>query len=110
MGSTDESVIGKGISHKELVKYQDGSVVSRTIIDRKVGTVTVFAFDKDQGLSEHRTPYDALVFIIDGEADVVISNRSNILKTGEMIVMPRNEPHSVRALTRFKMVLVMIRE
>ncbi|HUT66308.1 MAG TPA: cupin domain-containing protein, partial [Spirochaetota bacterium] len=88
----------------------EGSVVSRTVIDRKVGTVTVFAFDDGQGLSEHRAPYDALVYIIEGEADIAISQKSNIMKEGEMIVMPGNEPHSVKARTRFKMMLVMIRE
>lgn len=110
MGSADERVIGKANPIKGLVEYQEGSVVSRTIIDRKVGTVTVFAFDEGQALSEHQTPYDALVFIVDGKADILISNESKILMSGEMIVMPRNVPHAVKAVTRFKMVLVMIRE
>ena len=110
MGSNGEIIIGKAAVLRDLVVYGEGSVVSRTVIDRKVGTVTVFAFDDGQGLSEHRAPYDALVYIIEGEADIVISHKSNIMKEGEMIVMPRNEPHSVKARTRFKMMLIMIRE
>ena len=110
MGSNGRSFIGKAALLRDLVAYGDGSVVSRTVVDRKVGTVTVFAFDDGQGLSEHRAPYDALVYIIEGEADITISHKSNIMKEGEMIVMPGNEPHSVKARTRFKMMLVMIRE
>jgi len=110
MGSNGRSFIGKAALLRDLVAYGEGSVVSRTVVDRKVGTVTVFAFDDGQGLSEHRAPYDALVYIIEGEADITISHKSNIMKEGEMIVMPGNEPHSVKARTRFKMMLVMIRE
>lgn len=92
----------------DLLSYQDGSVVSRTIIDKKVGTVTLFAFDKNEGLSEHTAPYDALVYIVDGEAEVVVSGKPHQLKTGEMIIMPANQPHSLRAIEKFKMMLVMI--
>jgi quercetin dioxygenase-like cupin family protein len=110
MGSNDRNIVGKAVLLRDLVTYGEGSVVSRTVVDRKVGTVTVFAFDDGQGLSEHSAPYDALVYIIEGEADIVISQKSNIMKEGEMIVMPRNVPHSVKARMRFKMMLVMIRE
>jgi quercetin dioxygenase-like cupin family protein len=92
-----------------LIDYQEGSIVSRTIIDKKAGTVTLFAFDGGQGLSEHTAPYDALVCILDGEADVVVSGKPIRLKKGEMTIMPANEPHAVRAVTRFKMLLTMIR-
>ena len=93
----------------ELINYQEGSVVSRTIIDKKAGTVTLFAFDESQGLSEHTAPYDALVQVLEGEAEVVISGKSIRLKTGEITIMPANEPHALTAVTRFKMLLTMIR-
>jgi quercetin dioxygenase-like cupin family protein len=93
----------------DLVTYQEGSVVSRTIVDKKSGTVTFFAFDKGEGLSEHKAPFDALVYVVDGEAGVTIAGKSFVLKEGEMIVMPANKPHALRATRRFKMLLVMIR-
>jgi quercetin dioxygenase-like cupin family protein len=93
----------------DLVDYQDASVVSRTIIDRPAGTVTLFAFDEGEGLSEHTAPYDALVYIADGEAEVTISGKPFLLREGELMIMPAKKPHSVRATTKFKMVLVMIR-
>ena len=93
----------------DLIDYQEGSVVSRTIIDKKAGTVTLFAFDESQGLSEHTAPYDALVYLLDGEADVVISGKPVRLKKGEITIMPANEPHALTAVTRFKMLLTMIR-
>jgi quercetin dioxygenase-like cupin family protein len=93
----------------DLISYQEGSVVSRTIIDKKAGTVTLFAFDAGQGLSEHRAPYDAIVYILDGEADVTISGKPVRLEKGEMTIMPVNETHALTAITRFKMLLIMIR-
>jgi quercetin dioxygenase-like cupin family protein len=93
----------------DLIDYQEGSVVSRTIIDKKAGTVTLFAFDEGQGLSEHTAPYDALVYLLDGEANVVISGKPIRLKKGEITMMPANEPHALKAVTRFKMILTMIR-
>ena len=93
----------------DLADYQEGSIVSRTIIDKKTGTVTFFAFDKGQGLSEHTAPFDALVYLLDGEAEVGISGKPFHLKAGEMVVMPANDPHALKAITRFKMVLTMIR-
>lgn len=93
----------------DLAEYQEGSIVSRTIIDKKTGTVTLFAFDEGQGLSEHTTPFDALVYLLDGEAEVVISGKALLLKEGEMIIMPANQPHSLKAVKRFKMILTMIK-
>jgi quercetin dioxygenase-like cupin family protein len=92
-----------------LVDYQAGTVVSRTLIDKQVGTLTLFAFAKGQGLSEHTAPFDAFVYILDGKAQVVISGKAHSLDSGEMIIMPANEPHSLKALEKFKMMLVMIR-
>ena len=93
----------------DLVDYQKGSVVSRTVIDRKTGSVTLFAFDAGQGLSEHTVPYDALVYLLDGEAKIVISGKEFRLKKGETIIMPANEPHALKAISRFKMLLTMIK-
>lgn len=92
-----------------MVSYQEGSIVSREIIRKPTGTVTLFAFDEGQGLSEHIAPFDALVYIIDGEAEVMISGVSHLLKCGETVIMPAGQPHALKALSRFKMMLVMIR-
>ena len=92
-----------------LVDYQAGSIVSREIVSQKTGTVTVFAFDEGQGLSEHTAPFDALVYVIDGEEEITISGRSHRLTAGQMIIMPAHEPHALKAVKRFKMMLVMIR-
>jgi len=94
---------------EKLIDYQTGSVVSKTIIKKPTGTVTLFAFDKGEGLSEHTAPFDALVHLIDGEAEVIISGKTNIVKKGEMILMPANEPHTLKAREKFKMMLVMIK-
>ncbi len=93
----------------DLADYQEGSIVSRTVIEKKTGTVTFFAFDEGQGLSEHTAPFDALVYLLDGEAEIVISGKPFRLKAGEMVTMPANEPHALKAIKRFKMVLTMIR-
>ena len=93
----------------DLVSYQDGSVVSRTLIKKKTGTVTLFAFDQGEALSEHTAPFDAMVYILDGKAEIIISGNSNILEKGNMIIMPANEPHALKAVERFKMVLTMVR-
>ena len=93
----------------DLVDYQNGAVVSREIINKKTGTVTLFAFDQGQGLSEHTAPYDALVSLLDGEADITISGKTLRLKEGEMVIMPANQPHALKAVGRFKMILTMIR-
>jgi quercetin dioxygenase-like cupin family protein len=94
----------------ELVAYQDGSVVSRQITKAEGGNVTLFAFDKDQELSEHTAPFDALVHVLEGEAEIKISGKSYQLKAGAAIIMPADEPHAVRATQRFKMLLTMIRK
>jgi quercetin dioxygenase-like cupin family protein len=93
----------------DLVDYQNGAVVSREIINKKTGTVTLFAFDQGQGLSEHTAPYDAMVSLLDGEADITISGKTLRLKEGEMVIMPANQPHALKAVGRFKMILTMIR-
>jgi quercetin dioxygenase-like cupin family protein len=92
-----------------LVGYQEGAVVSRVILKKGTGNVTLFAFDEGQGLSEHTTPFDALVHVLDGAAVVTVGGRPHDLVAGEMILMPANVPHSLKATTRFKMSLTMIR-
>lgn len=94
---------------KNLTEYQDRSVVSKTLIKKDTGTVTVFAFDQGQGLSEHTAPFDALVYIIDGSAEVSIAGTAKTLQEGEMVIMPANKPHALKANNRFKMMLVMIK-
>ena len=104
-----ENLVGNVLDLGGLVEYQAGAVVSRTVIDKSAGTVTLFSFDKGQGLSEHTAPYDALVYVIDGEADITISGRPLKVKQGEMVVMPANQPHALKAPHRFKMLLVMVK-
>jgi quercetin dioxygenase-like cupin family protein len=94
----------------DLVAYNEGSVVSRQITKAEAGNVTLFAFDKSQELSEHTAPFDALVHVLDGEAEIKISGKPYHLKAGDAIIMPADEPHAVKALTRFKMLLTMIRK
>lgn len=100
---------GKVLKLNELIDYQDDSVVSREIIRKDTGTVTLFAFDRGQGLSEHTAPFDVMVQVIDGEAEITISGEKNRVAAGEMIIMPANEPHAVMAVEPFKMLLTMIR-
>ncbi len=109
MKGENKELIGRVLKFIDLVDYQEGAVVSRTIVDKKTGTVTLFAFDEGQGLSEHTAPFDALVYLLDGEAEIVISGKAFRVKAGEMIIMPANEPHALKAVKKFKMVLVMIR-
>ncbi|MDZ7859519.1 MAG: cupin domain-containing protein [Candidatus Krumholzibacteriota bacterium] len=99
----------KAISLVDMVDYQKEAVVSKTIIEKKAGTVTLFAFDQGQGLSEHTAPFDALVQVLDGEVEIRISGKSYNLKQGEIIIMPANEPHSLSAVKSFRMLLTMIR-
>jgi quercetin dioxygenase-like cupin family protein len=94
---------------KDFIDYQDGSVVSREIIRKSTGTVTLFAFDKGQGLSEHTAPFDALVYVVEGEVEVVISGKAYHLNQGGFVVLPANKSHALKALSKFKMLLVMIR-
>jgi quercetin dioxygenase-like cupin family protein len=98
-----------GFILSDLLDYQPGAVVSREIVKKPTGTVTLFAFDKGQGLSEHAAPFDALVYIVDGRAEVTIAGKAGVVKKGEMIVMPANQPHALKAAAKFKMLLVMIR-
>lgn len=101
---------GTGVARAvDLVEYQVGSIVSREVVKKKTGTVTLFAFDKGQGLSEHTAPFDALVFLLDGEAEIMIAGKAHRLKAGEMILMPANEPHALKAVEKFKMMLIMVR-
>ncbi len=94
----------------ELLQYQDGAIVSRVLMKNKGGTVTLFAFDQSEGLSEHTAPFEALVLVVDGEADVTIAGETYRVRPGEAITLPANVPHAVKAATRFKMLLTMLRE
>jgi quercetin dioxygenase-like cupin family protein len=94
---------------EDLIEYQEGAVVSREIIRKETGTVTIFAFDKGEGLSEHTAPFDAMVQVIDGRAEITISGNKNLVDDGDMIIMPANDPHALHAVGKFKMVLTMIR-
>ena len=104
-----ESMIGQARNLADLINYQEDSVVSKALIDKKAGTVTLFAFDQGQGLSEHTAPYDALVYVIDGEVDIAISGKPIRLNKGEMTIMPEGKPHALTAVSKFKMLLIMIR-
>jgi quercetin dioxygenase-like cupin family protein len=113
MANTDqphsENLMAQAFEMAGLIGYQKGAVVSRTIINKKTGTVTLFAFDDGQGLSEHTAPYDALVYILDGEAEITISGKGIKAKRGEMVIMPADKPHALMALGPYKMLLIMIR-
>lgn len=104
------NIVGEVGSLDKLVDYQEGAVVSKEIIKKVTGSVTLFAFDKGQGLSEHTAPFDALVYIFNGKAEVTIAGKQHSLKVGETIIMPANKPHALKAVERFKMLLVMIKE
>ena len=108
-GTDENALLGKPFQYSDLVQYQEGSIVSRTIINKKTGTVTVFAFDKGQKLSEHTAPFDALVEVIDGTASIIIEGTEHKVISGQQIIMPADKPHGVNADEQFKMVLVMIR-
>jgi quercetin dioxygenase-like cupin family protein len=97
------------VKARELIDYQEESVVSRTILETETGTVTLFAFAEGQGLSEHTAPFDALVHLLDGEAEVIISGKSLRVREGELVIMPANQPHALKAKTKFKMLLTMLR-
>lgn len=109
MAKEKEDLTAKVFQLAELISYQDGAVVSRTLISKQNGTVTVFAFDKEQGLSEHTAPFDAMVQVLDGEVEISIAQKPHRLKAGEMIIMPANQPHALKALSQFKMLLTMIK-
>ena len=100
---------GKIFSYNQSINYAEKAVVSKHILKKDTGNISLFAFDKDEGLSEHTTPFDALVFIVDGEADIKINGVSNVLGVGESIIMPSNVPHALIAVEKFKMVLTMLK-
>ena len=104
-----KTLVSKVLRLVDLIEYQEGAVVSKTLIDEEKGTVTLFAFGEGQGLSEHTAPFDALVYILDGEAEIIISGKTLNLQNGEMVIMPANEPHALKAVKRFKMILTMIK-
>ena len=110
MSENNDKSFSKPVKLADLIEYQVGSVVSRTVVDKEAGTVTLFAFDAGQGLSEHTAPFDALVYNIEGEVEVTISGKAVTLQQGEMVVMPANKPHALKATKRFKMLLTMIRQ
>jgi len=106
---SEKSIKKEILNLESLLDYQEGSVVSRALINKDVGTVTLFSFDKDEGLSEHTAPFDAIVYVFNGEAEIIISNEKFLLKKGQMIIMPANEPHALKAIEKFKMMLIMIK-
>lgn len=105
-----EELAGEVLAVNDLLQYQDGAVASRMIVFKKAGTITLFAFDAGEGLSEHSAPYDAVLTVTDGEADVTIAGVPFTVRTGEMIILPANKPHGLQARQRFRMTLTMIRE
>ena len=105
-----EDLKARAIDLAGLVNYQDGAIVSREVVSQPTGTVTAFAFDEGEQLSEHTAPFDAMAIDLDGEADITIGGKVNRVKPGEMIIMPAAVPHALRAVTRFKMLLVMIKK
>ena len=106
---SSENITAKTLNVAGFVDYQAGAVVSREVLRKDTGVVTAFAFDGGEGLSEHTAPFDALVCILDGEAEITIAGKAHRGAAGEMIIMPANKPHALKAVTRFKMMLVMIR-
>jgi quercetin dioxygenase-like cupin family protein len=107
--SKREMPLAEVVRLSDLVNYQEGAIVSRTLVHRATGTVTLFAFDEGQGLSEHTAPFDALAHLLEGEAEIVVSGKPLLTKAGEAVLMPANQPHSLKALRKSKMLLTMIR-
>jgi quercetin dioxygenase-like cupin family protein len=105
----DSSTLGGVLQQTELVQYQTGSIVSRMLVKKSGGNVTAFAFDQGESLSEHTAPYDALVLIIEGEAEISISTIPHRVHVGQMLLLPAGQPHAVKAITKFKMILIMIK-
>ncbi len=105
----DEQIISRHNSLIKMVEYQDASIISRTLVNKNTGSITLFAFDKGQELSEHTTPYDALVQVVDGKGEIIIDGNTNMLEAGSIILMPAAIPHAVKAPERFKMLLTMIK-
>lgn len=107
--SKKDDLTSKVLNPMEMIEYQKDAVVSKTLINKNTGTITLFAFDKEQSLSEHTAPYDAMVCVTDGQAEITISGIAYKLEKGEMIIMPANKPHAVKASSAFKMMLIMIK-
>jgi len=107
--STCKKIEARPAALAELADYQDGAIVSREVLKKKTGTVTLFAFAAGQGLSEHTAPFDALVQVLDGEAEITIAGKRHRVRAGELILMPANQPHALKAARRFKMLLTMMR-
>jgi quercetin dioxygenase-like cupin family protein len=108
--TSDKELLGKVADAAGLVQYQSGAIVSRTLIKKPTGTVTLFAFDAGQELSEHTAPFDALVHVLDGESEISIAGKPKRVKAGQMVILPAGKIHAVKALGQFKMLLIMIRE
>jgi quercetin dioxygenase-like cupin family protein len=104
-----ENILGEVYRLSDMINYVNGSVVSREILNRNGGTLTLFAFDKGQGLTEHTSAFDAMIFLSEGEAQVILQGKQKHLAEGEVLLMPANVPHSIKAIKRFKMVLIMMR-
>ena len=107
--TNSRTAVAQVMKLRDLIAYQTGAVVSRTLVDEEGGTVTAFAFDEGQGLSEHTAPYDALVIVVEGEVVIKISDQAFNLKEGELIIIPANKPHALKAVTKFKMMLIMVK-
>ena len=110
MGKKINAPLGDPFLLKEFVVYAPDSVISKTLLDKGIGNITLFSFDQGQGLSEHTSPFDAVVYILDGEAEITIGREVKRVKEGEMIIMPANVPHSLYAEQKYKMLLTMIRQ
>ena len=104
-----KDLLANVIKLRDMVSYQEHSVISQEIIRKPAGTMTVFAFDQGEGLSEHTAPFDAVVYLLEGQAEIIIEGKAHQVKEGEMIIMPANKPHALKAASRFKMLLVMIK-
>jgi quercetin dioxygenase-like cupin family protein len=107
--STSDKLAAQALKLTDVISYQDDSVVSRTLVNQANGTVTLFAFGNGQGLSEHTAPFDALVYMLDGEADITIAGKTVRARSGDLVIMPAHQPHALDAVTPFKMMLTMIR-
>ncbi len=110
MADEPQSIVGRAIDLGSLIDYQPGAVVSRVIVKQKTGNVTVFAFDQGEGLSEHTAPFDAMVQVLEGTAEIRIDQQPMQVSAGQTVIMPANHPHALAAVTRFKMLLTMIRQ
>ena len=109
MDNNEQNVKGIPFNLADHVSYADGSVVSKTLFKKEIGNITLFSFDSGQGLSEHTAPFDAMVHVVDGKAEITISGKPHIVESGQMIILPVDEPHSLKAIENFKMLLIMIR-